>query len=250
MKYLTQVALLASLALLLSVAGYAAGQIPQARSLSAFPPMVLPVAGPAVHGAPAASQAPAPTASSAPATEPREGINPLRDLFAKAREAYVKANLRSAAADIRRSAEVLRSQESKASPDLRRELAATAMELDRLALQIEQQKVKAASQLDTVFSRANHAVAEHHKEMAKTPAPAVRTEMTTPRPGIPSTAVGQAMPSGKQVSAAYAPTGKPAKGAELSYAELNKRIDTLSKEIASLREDLKWLQTREANETD
>jgi len=265
MKTVSQAAVLASLALVLSLAGYAA------EYTSAFPPMVLPVAGPAVNvvpavnpapapsgtppaAAPAPTPTPAPVASSAPAPESKPAANPLRDIFTKAREAYVKTDLKMAASEVRKSAGILRKEEGKASGEVQKELAATAGELDRLALQIEQEKVKAATELDSVFNRANLAVEGHHKAMAKTPpaagkvpvAPAMHTEMTTPRPGISATAARQALPSGQHVNAALAPSGQQPGGTVLTYDELNKRIDTLSREISTLREDLNRLKTQEA----
>jgi hypothetical protein len=77
-------------------------------------------------------------------------------------------------------------------------------------------------------------------------------EMTTPRAEIPATAARQAIPatSGQSVNAAYAPSGKPTGGAVQSYDELNKRIETLSRELSALREEMSWLKTREADETE
>ena len=139
MKTLTQVAIVASVVLLLSGAGYAVGQNRLGMPANAFPPMVLPVAGPAVNVTPASSPAPTPMGAPAPAaatTRPNLLTERIGAIFGKAKEAFVRANLKLAALEVRRGAAVLRSEESNASPDIKKELAATALDLELLALRI------------------------------------------------------------------------------------------------------------------
>lgn len=246
MKTFTQLAVVASVVLMLSTTSYAAGQAPTPRYQ--FPPMVLPVAGPAVT--PAVSPGPEPATSPAPMARPTPAAEPIRlserigAIFTKAREAFVRAELKIAAAEVRRSAALLRKEEAKATGDVRKELAANALDLDLLAARIEQSKVKAGSELDTAFARANHALADHGNAMAKT---AGNLKTTTPGPGITATAARQAMPSRQPVNAALAtPPEKPVQTAAGSYEELNKRIDALSKEITELRTELNTLKSHEA----
>ena len=246
MKTLIQVAVVASVVLMLSITSYAAGQTPTPRY--EFPPMVLPVAGPAVTPAispgPAPAASPTPMAVPAPAAEPRHLNRRIGAIFTKAREAFVRADLKLAALEVRRGAAVLRKEEYKANGDVRKELAATALDLDLLASRIEQSKVKAGSELDTAFARADQALAENGKVMAKT---AGDLKTTTPGPGITATAARQGMPSRQPVNAALAtPPEKPIQGSAGSYEELNKRIEALSKEITELRTELNTLNSHEA----
>jgi hypothetical protein len=136
-----------------------------------------------------------------PAVEPRRPTDHIEAIFTKARKAFVKTDLKEAAMEIRKGAAVLRKQESRAISEVRTEIVATAEELDRLALRTEQGRVKAGSELDAVFARADRALARTNKGMAKTPAPgtaptasAGHLEVTTPRPGTSATATRQAMP--------------------------------------------------------
>ena len=72
-------------------------------------------------------------------------------------------------------------------------------------------------------------------------------EYTTPSPAISATVARPAIPLPREsVNAAYAPSEKHAEGAAVSYEELNKRIEALSREITRLREDLGRLKTQEA----
>ena len=99
-------------------------------------------------------------------------------------------------------------------------------------------------------SRASHA--DRNKGMAKTPtavtspaAPAARTEETTLNPGISGWAASQGMPSGQSMNAALAAsTESNSESAAPTYDELNKRIESLSKEISALRKDLDRLKTQ------
>ncbi len=76
--------------------------------------------------------------------------------------------------------------------------------------------------------------------------PTARLEMTTPNTEITSTAARQAVPSGKSVNAAYAPTEQHAQSKALSSEELSKRIDALSRDLSMLREDLGRLKAGES----
>ncbi len=234
MKTLTQVALMASLAFLLCGTGYATGpahtsQVPY----SPFPPMVLPVAGPAVENTPAFRHTPAATAE--PQSDLKQATNSIVNIFAKAKEAFVRMDLKLAALEVRRGAASIRSEESRATPDIKKELAATALDLEMLALRIEQDKVKAGSDLDTAFARADHTLAEHNRQLARGPA-----TLTTPA------SADQGMPIPREsVNAAYAPPEKRGEAATPTYEELNRRIDVLSKEVSLLREDLGRLKTQE-----
>ncbi len=73
-----------------------------------------------------------------------------------------------------------------------------------------------------------------------------RLETTAPNPRITAEASSQGMPSERSVNAAFAEPGKHAEAAHPSYDELNRRIEALSKEIASLRTELKKLKSQES----
>ena len=88
------------------------------------------------------------------------------------------------------------------------------------------------------------------KPLAKTPPmPARNLQSTEPRTDIAATAASQGMPALSQEAAhaAYAGSDKSVESpGHASYAELNRRVEALSKEIATLREELNHLKTQEA----
>lgn len=253
MKTFVPLLSVAFLAGLLSVGMYAVDQQSAAAAANAFPPMVLPVAGPAVPASITPGAGPetisAPMARPASTAAPKRGTIPITELFARAREAYLKMDLRLAAAEIRKGAAALRSEESKATPDIRKDLAAAAMDLDRLALRIEQDKVKAGSELDTAFARVDQTLARHNMERGGgSIKPAAQYQSVAPHTDISATATRLGMPetAREPMSAAYAAPDKSAKSTGRSYEDLTRRVDALSKELAILQADLNRLKAREA----
>jgi hypothetical protein len=97
------------------------------------------------------------------------------------------------------------------------------------------------------ISRAHHnkGMAKTHETATSPTAHDAELQMTVPNTGIQATAASQAMPSGQAVSAAYAPSKTNFENAKLSYEELNKRIEALSREAATLREELNRQKTQE-----
>lgn len=246
MKTFTTVMAVALGLFLVSPAVYAAGQNNDASYNHPFPPMVLPVAGPAVPAAvtpgagPETSSAPImsrePVAATPPIAKSKPLANPTGDFFAKAKEAYMKTDLKAAADEIRKGAAVLRMEESKATSELKRELAASAEDLERLAQSVERESVKAQGEFDAVFSRADRALARHNAEQAAGHASVSHAIAPEPVHALPAQQMSPATPA-------------PANRAEvsgLSSEELTKRINMLSKEIATLQAELNKLKAKEA----
>ena len=261
MKTFVPALAVAFLASLLTLAVYAADLSPSATTPYKFPPMapyrfppmVLPVAGPAVT--PAFNTAASPQATSEPMAKPatpaaeRQHLGErIAAIFGKAKEAFVKTDLKLAASEVRRGAAALRSEESKATPEVKKELAATALDLERLALRIEQAKVQAGTELDAAFARADHAAAQHNTAQgAAATKPA--TQSVTPRQDISATAAAQGMPrtAKEPMSAAYAaPEKSGAQNATPTYEDLSRRVDALSKDLATLQADLNRLKAQGA----
>jgi len=239
------VALLASL---LTLAVYAADLTPSTATPYRFPPMVLPVTGPAVT--PAISPATGPQTAAEPTARPKSTSESQRlneriaSIFTKAREAFVKTDLKLAAIEIRRGAAALRSEESKAAPETKKALAATALDLERLALRIEQAKVQAGHELETEFARADHLIARHNLEQGGDSGNSA-TQSVVPRPDIAATAAAQGMPrtAKEPMNAALAaPEKSGAQSATPSYEDLSRRVDALSRELATLQADLNRLK--------
>ena len=261
MKAFAPTVAVAVLACLVSIASFAAGPNSTATPAYRFPPMVLPVAGPAVPASVTPGAGPETTSApmvrhasdTTPMATAQSKDNPIEEFFVKAREAFLNMRLKLAAVQIRRGAAVLHTEEAKSTGEVRLELAATAADLERLAQRIEQDKVKAGSELDTAFARADHALARHHAALAKSTgtaiAPATQYQSVSARPDITATAARQGMPapSKEPINAALAaPEKSGAHTATPSYEDLSRRVDALSRELATLQADLNRIKAQGA----
>lgn len=86
--------------------------------------------------------------------------------FKLAKEAYIKKDHKASADEIRKGAAMLKKDEAAATGAKKKALAASVIELDKLAADMEKGKVASVKRLDDVFARADRAVA-----MKETPAP-------------------------------------------------------------------------------
>ena len=82
--------------------------------------------------------------------------------FHKARENFLKKDLKGAASEIRKGASFLRLQAARATAEGKKGLIASIAELERLANDVEKGTVTSAKTLDRTFAKSHHALAKHH----------------------------------------------------------------------------------------
>lgn len=83
--------------------------------------------------------------------------------FHKAREAFFKNDLNTAAREIRKAVAFFRIELVWATQEGKRGLLASAIELERLADDIELGNITSVKELDYAFSRAHYALAKHYQ---------------------------------------------------------------------------------------
>jgi hypothetical protein len=82
--------------------------------------------------------------------------------FQKAHEFFLKKDLKAAASEIRKGAEVLKKEVGNATEEGKKVLTASIQELEKLANDVEKGTVKSEKKLKDAFARADHALAQHH----------------------------------------------------------------------------------------
>ncbi len=90
---------------------------------------------------------------------PAEGPEPY---FKKARESFIKKDMKAAAAEIRKSAAFLKHDEERAAGEGKKDLSASTHELEKLADDVEKGTVTSGKRLDKAFSHAYYALARYH----------------------------------------------------------------------------------------
>ncbi len=171
--------------------------------------------------------------------------------FQKARESFLKKDLRSSAAAIRKGAAYFKSLEEQAQEKGKQTFLTSVEELENLADRVEKGTVKSVKEIDRTFARASHALAQYHyhkateswamKETAKT-----GQELEAAGAHLES-AIKQA--GGKAESGAGSViqdtrllAGKLLQGAGSVNAEVEKGIKALGVEINKLGEKVKVLK--------
>ncbi len=86
--------------------------------------------------------------------------------FQKAREDFLAKKWKDSAEAIRRGKSYLQSEAARAEDKSKEALASSAQELQRLADKVEKGTAKSVQELDSVFSRANSALAQYYYRMA------------------------------------------------------------------------------------
>ncbi|MEN6623911.1 MAG: hypothetical protein ABFD50_20495 [Smithella sp.] len=94
--------------------------------------------------------------------EKQSSSSSLEQNFQKAKENYLKKDLNSAAAEISKSADYLKSEAAKATGKGKEALTASANELDKLAERVKKGTVKSEKTLETYFARVDKAMAENY----------------------------------------------------------------------------------------
>jgi hypothetical protein len=82
--------------------------------------------------------------------------------FQKAHEFFLKKDMKAAASEIRKGAEVLKKEVGNATEEGKKVLTASIQELEKLANDVEKGTVKSEKKLKDAFARADHALAQHH----------------------------------------------------------------------------------------
>ncbi|MBL7188989.1 MAG: hypothetical protein ISS70_21895 [Phycisphaerae bacterium] len=82
--------------------------------------------------------------------------------FHKARESFLKKDLKGAASEIRKGEAFLRLQAARATAEGKKGLIASVAELEKLANDVEKGTVTSAKRLDRTFAKSHHALARHH----------------------------------------------------------------------------------------
>jgi hypothetical protein len=82
--------------------------------------------------------------------------------FHRAREYFFKDDMEAAAKEIRKAAVFLRLESGWATTEGKKGLFASALELDKLADEVQKGGVASVKELDDAFSRAHYALAKHY----------------------------------------------------------------------------------------
>jgi len=163
--------------------------------------------------------------------------------FHKARENFLKKDLKGAASEIRKGEAFLRLQAARATAEGKKGLITSIAELEKLANDVEKGTVTSAKTLDRTFAKSHHALAKHHYLKALE----YRTKKDTKRAGhsLKAAAVhlehgfawsGHELEAGtaKVVRTALDLGGKLIEGTGLMTDEVVKAIDYIGQEIEKL----------------
>ena len=163
--------------------------------------------------------------------------------FHKARENFLKKDLKGAASEIRKGEAFLRLQAARATAEGKKGLITSIAELEKLANDVEKGTVTSAKTLDRTFAKSHHALAKHHYLKALE----YRTKKDTKRAGhsLKAAAVhlehgfawsGHELEAGtvKVVRTALDLGGKLIEGTGLMTDEVVKAIDYMGEEIEKL----------------
>jgi hypothetical protein len=82
--------------------------------------------------------------------------------YMRAFENFIKHDWEAAAVEIRKGAAFVKLEAGRAAGDVKSELTASAQMLDKLADDVENGVVRSSKDIQDVFAKAEHAVAEHH----------------------------------------------------------------------------------------
>jgi serine protease Do len=99
------------------------------------------------------------------AREPREQSE-LDQLFKKAREAFLKKDVKAAVSDIREGETFVKKEADRAAGEAKQALTASVQELDKLAEEVKKRAIRRVKELDSVFARTHHALARYYQEKA------------------------------------------------------------------------------------
>ena len=163
--------------------------------------------------------------------------------FQNAHQAFLAKDYEKAAQEIRKGEAFVKLEASSANGDVRPSLQSSAQELERLAAAMRKGTVKDVRDVDNIFSRADHVLAQSHQVKAKeswTKKETVRTgyEMKAAALLLEQSAgwAGNEAKTGAAAIVADTRTlaGKLTAGGEYAAAEVDKGLDELGKSISDL----------------
>jgi hypothetical protein len=82
--------------------------------------------------------------------------------FQKAHELFLKKDMKAAASEIRKAAELMKQESEKATEEGKKGLMASANELEKLAEDVEKGTVTSEKKMKDVFAKAEQALANYH----------------------------------------------------------------------------------------
>jgi hypothetical protein len=100
--------------------------------------------------------------ASAKSTDVSDLLDESESHFQKAHESFLKKDMKTAVAEIRKDAAFIKLETSRASDESKKGLIASANELDKLADDVEKGTVSSAKDLENAFARASYALTKHH----------------------------------------------------------------------------------------
>jgi serine protease Do len=90
----------------------------------------------------------------------------LDQLFKKAREAFLKKDVKDVVSDIRKGEAFVKQEADRATGEAKQTLTASAQELDKLAKEVQRRAIRTVKELDEVFARTHHALAKYYQQKA------------------------------------------------------------------------------------
>ncbi|HUK41332.1 MAG TPA: hypothetical protein VLX11_09820 [Candidatus Acidoferrales bacterium] len=173
--------------------------------------------------------------------------NSSEENFQKAHESFMKKDTQAAAVEILKGAAFLKVEASHASGQAKQALNASVQELERLAQAVEQGTVTSGQDLRRAFARADRALAEEHfqeaveswskKEVHKT-----GQDLTAAADDVRQAFswTGQKLNSTTEaaINDAHGVVTKLIEGVAWTREEVGKDLDTMSKEIGKLRQQV------------
>jgi hypothetical protein len=178
--------------------------------------------------------------SAAPAEGPEQH-------FKKARENFLKKDMKAAAAEIRKSAEFLKHEEELATSEGKKDLMVSTHALEKTADDIEKGTVTSVNRLDHVFANAYHALARSHylkaseswaKKNAKEAGFSLRVSSWDLEHGLAWSRQKVEGETERALKDARHVSGKLIKGTGWISSEVDKSIEDIGREIDIFRKEM------------
>jgi serine protease Do len=166
--------------------------------------------------------------------------NAVDKSFHKARENFLKKDFKDAASEIRQAAGILAAESSQAMGQAKQDLTESARELNMLAGRVEKKAVKSDKELDNVFARAEHSLAQGYEargseSWAKKEISEAGRDLRSSANHLENTLAwaGQRIEekSGKAIRDARDLAGKMESGIEVAGSEVDNAFEAIRKEI-------------------
>jgi hypothetical protein len=180
--------------------------------------------------------------------KPASKVEGTASHFQKAHEFFLKKDMKSAASEIRKGAEVLKKEVGNATEEGKKVLTASIQELEKLANDVEKGTIKSEKKLKDAFARADHALAQHHylkasESWAKKETKSTGNSLKNATQYLEQAAKwsGHKLEAGTSevVKGARSAADKLVKGTKWVAEEVSKGIKDIGNEISKLGEKIK-----------